>query len=67
MGGGVGVSINSKFRIATENSLFAMPEAKLGLITDVGASYFLSRLRDNLGNTYFMFFIKITLSFFLFK
>jgi 3-hydroxyisobutyryl-CoA hydrolase len=26
-----------------------MPEAKLGLFTDVGAGYFLSRLRKNLG------------------
>jgi enoyl-CoA hydratase/carnithine racemase len=50
MGGGVGISIYSKFRVATENSLFAMPEAKIGLITDIGASYFLSRLRDNIGN-----------------
>jgi 3-hydroxyisobutyryl-CoA hydrolase len=49
MGGGVGISMYSKFRVATENSMFAMPEAKIGLFTDVGASYFLSRLRDNIG------------------
>ncbi len=30
MGGGVGISIFSKFKIATEKSLFAMPEAKIG-------------------------------------
>ncbi|KAL8028423.1 hypothetical protein ABFX02_14G159000 [Erythranthe guttata] len=44
MGGGGGASIHGRFRIATENSLFAMPETALGLFPDVGASYFLSRL-----------------------
>ncbi|KAL0410858.1 UNVERIFIED_CONTAM: 3-hydroxyisobutyryl-CoA hydrolase 1 [Sesamum latifolium] len=44
MGGGAGASIHGRFRIATENSLFAMPETALGLFPDVGASYFLSRL-----------------------
>ncbi|XP_058104242.1 3-hydroxyisobutyryl-CoA hydrolase 1-like isoform X3 [Magnolia sinica] len=44
MGGGAGVSIHGKFRVATENSVFAMPETALGLFPDIGASYFLSRL-----------------------
>ncbi|CAL8124351.1 unnamed protein product [Prunus armeniaca] len=44
MGGGVGISVNGKFRVATENSIFAMPENSLGLFPDVGSSYFLSRL-----------------------
>ncbi|CAA3032396.1 3-hydroxyisobutyryl- hydrolase 1 [Olea europaea subsp. europaea] len=44
MGGGAGVSIHGRFCVATENSLFAMPETALGLFPDVGASYFLSRL-----------------------
>ena len=30
MGGGVGLSIFAKYRIATEKSLFAMPETKIG-------------------------------------
>lgn len=47
MGGGVGISINSPFRIATETASFAMPEAKIGLFTDVGASYFLPKLVNN--------------------
>ncbi|KAL0346494.1 UNVERIFIED_CONTAM: 3-hydroxyisobutyryl-CoA hydrolase 1 [Sesamum calycinum] len=44
MGGGAGASVHGRLRIATENSLFAMPETALGLFPDVGASYFLSRL-----------------------
>ncbi|KAH9950202.1 3-hydroxyisobutyryl-coenzyme A hydrolase [Amylocystis lapponica] len=49
MGGGVGLSIQAPFRIATENTLFAMPETKIGFCPDVGASYFLSRLDGQLG------------------
>jgi enoyl-CoA hydratase/carnithine racemase len=49
MGGGVGVSINAKFRVATEKSLFAMPETGIGLFPDVGGSYFLPRLPRHFG------------------
>jgi enoyl-CoA hydratase/carnithine racemase len=49
MGGGVGVSVHGTFRIATERTLFAMPECAIGLIPDVGGSYFLPRLPDSLG------------------
>ncbi|KAJ1309156.1 hypothetical protein OPQ81_004827 [Rhizoctonia solani] len=49
MGGGVGLSIGALFRIATEASSFAMPEAKIGYSPDVGASYFLPRLDGELG------------------
>ncbi|CAN6704750.1 unnamed protein product [Malus baccata var. baccata] len=34
MGGGVGISIHGKFRVATDNSVFAMPETALGLFPD---------------------------------
>ncbi|KAK3195303.1 hypothetical protein Dsin_026613 [Dipteronia sinensis] len=44
MGGGCGVSMHGRFRVATENSVFAMPETALSLFPDVGSSYFLSRL-----------------------
>ena len=44
VGGGAGVSIHAKFRVATENTLFAMPETAIGFIPDVGGTFFLSRL-----------------------
>ena len=49
MGGGAGVSMHSKIKIATEYSVFAMPEAKIGFFTDVGGGYFLSSLSSNIG------------------
>lgn len=49
MGGGVGVSIHGSHRIVTENTLFAMPESAIGLIPDVGGSYFLPRLPGEIG------------------
>ncbi|XP_055304741.1 3-hydroxyisobutyryl-CoA hydrolase, mitochondrial-like [Sitodiplosis mosellana] len=49
MGGGVGISVYAKYCIATENTLFAMPESAIGLFPDVGASYFFSRLQGKLG------------------
>ncbi|XP_044525633.1 3-hydroxyisobutyryl-CoA hydrolase, mitochondrial [Gracilinanus agilis] len=49
MGGGVGVSVHGDFRVATEKTLFAMPETALGLFPDVGGGFFLPRLPGKLG------------------
>uniref|UniRef100_A0A1A8R807 3-hydroxyisobutyryl-CoA hydrolase n=2 Tax=Nothobranchius rachovii TaxID=451742 RepID=A0A1A8R807_9TELE len=49
MGGGVGLSVHGRFRVATEKTLFAMPETAIGLFPDVGGGYFLPRLRGKLG------------------
>jgi enoyl-CoA hydratase len=49
MGGGVGVSVHGSHRIATENTLFAMPETGIGLFPDVGGSHFLSRCPGQVG------------------
>lgn len=49
MGGGFGVSAHGSHRIATERTLFAMPETGIGLIPDVGGSYVLSRFPGKIG------------------
>jgi enoyl-CoA hydratase len=49
MGGGVGLSLPCRFRIATENTRFAMPETGIGLFPDVGAGWYLSRLPGRMG------------------
>ncbi|KAK0211170.1 3-hydroxyisobutyryl-CoA hydrolase [Desarmillaria ectypa] len=49
MGGGVGLSAPATFRVATENTLFAMPETDIGYCPDVGGSYYLSRLDGEIG------------------
>src|SRR5690606_28211767 len=48
-GGGVGIALPASYRIATENTLFAMPEGAIGLFPDVGAGWYLSRLAGRIG------------------
>ena len=49
MGGGVGISQPARFRVATENTRFAMPETGIGLFPDVGGGWHLSRLPGRMG------------------
>lgn len=49
MGGGVGLSLNGSFKVATEKTVVAMPETNIGFFPDVGGSFFLSRLDGELG------------------
>jgi enoyl-CoA hydratase len=49
MGGGVGLALPCRYRVATENTLFAMPEGAIGLFPDVGAGWYLPRLPGRIG------------------
>ncbi len=49
MGGGVGLAMPAKFRVATEHTRFAMPETGIGLFPDVGGGWYLSRLPHRVG------------------
>ena len=49
MGGGVGISQPCRYRVATENTRFAMPETTIGLFPDVGGGWYLPRLPGRVG------------------
>jgi enoyl-CoA hydratase len=50
MGGGVGISQPARYRVATENTRFAMPETGIGLFPDVGGGWYLARLSGRMGH-----------------
>ncbi|WP_288934177.1 enoyl-CoA hydratase/isomerase family protein [uncultured Sphingomonas sp.] len=49
MGGGVGIAMPCRYRVATERTRFAMPESGIGLFPDVGGGWYLSRLPGRVG------------------
>ena len=49
MGGGVGIAQPARYRVATERTVYAMPETGIGLFPDVGGGWYLSRLPGRSG------------------
>ena len=48
-GGGFGISINGAIRIATEQTIIGMPEAKIGYFTDAAAAFFFRNVTKDMG------------------
>jgi enoyl-CoA hydratase len=49
MGGGVGLMMSAAHRVVAERFVFAMPEVGIGFFPDVGAAWFLPRLKHRAG------------------
>jgi enoyl-CoA hydratase len=46
MGGGLGISVHGSHRVVTARASLAMPETAIGMVPDVGGTFFLSRLGE---------------------
>jgi enoyl-CoA hydratase len=49
MGGGLGISVNGRYRVMGDNIMAAMPETGIGLLPDVGATLFLNACPGRIG------------------
>jgi enoyl-CoA hydratase len=49
MGGGAGIADPARYRVATDRTVYAMPETGIGLFPDVGGGWYLSRLPGSTG------------------
>lgn len=49
MGGGAGIAVHGSHRVFAEKAIFSMPETGIGFFPDVGSSFFLSRMADEIG------------------
>jgi enoyl-CoA hydratase len=49
MGGGAGLSVHARYRVADRSLVFAMPETAIGFIPDIGSTFFLPRCPDEMG------------------
>ena len=49
MGGGIGISVNGRYRVMSEHIIAAMPETGIGLLPDVGATAFLNKCPGRIG------------------
>ena len=49
MGGGVGISMHGSHVVASDKTMFAMPETAIGLFPDVGGGWLLGQLEKGIG------------------
>jgi enoyl-CoA hydratase/carnithine racemase len=49
MGGGAGLSVHARHRVADPGLVFAMPETAIGFVPDIGSTWFLPRCPDEIG------------------
>lgn len=49
MGGGIGISLHGSHRVTSDQLRWAMPETLIGFFPDIGATYYLSRMENEIG------------------